>query len=263
MKYIIQFLCLSIFTVSINGDTVGVDMDKWVAQNDSSIDPQIIQEVKSEVVKQKSNQKNSNIITQTNYTNPQSKIVSSQNSIKDKSLGFFEPIIEFAKKYTTQFISIIFGTILLSYLLIFLPIIRSIKKELENDEIEIKNHTQKKIESKQDRKILSNIEFNRLKSELNESFIYNKEEVLLSKDMTQDEKNKELVILEWKYNQILNVSLPKLESQDPKEFSQGLKELLDEKESREITRLFFKEFLENKDLDKNLTIFIKDLLRKG
>jgi len=259
MKYIIQFLCLCLFSISINADTVGVDMDKWVAQNDSSIDPQIIQEVKNEVIRQKKGIKNSsNIIKK-----PTAKMDSKSSDKKAFENNFFNPIIEFAKKYTTQFMSIIVGTILLSYLLIFLPIIRSIKKELDNDEIEIKHHAIKKVESKPDGKILSNIQFNQLKSELNESFIYNKEEVLLSKEMTQDEKNKKLVILEWKYNQILNLSLPKLDSEDSKEFSQGLKELLDEKESREITRVFFRDFLQKEDLDQKLISFIQHALKVG
>ena len=255
MKYIILFLYL--FVSTLQSDTVGVDMNGWVVKNDSSIDPKIIQEVKDEVNRQKSTtQTSKDSVTQSNLVKNET-FTKKQNSIE----SFFDPILSFAKKHTSQFIALILSSILLSYLLIFLPIINSIKKELENDEIEIKNHAIKKVEAKPQGKILNSVEYGQLKSELNESYIYKKEEILLSKDLSQEDKNREIVMLEWKYNQILNSSLPKLESEDAKIFSQGLKELLDEKESREITRVFFRDFLQKDGLDEKLSLFLKHILK--
>ena len=186
--------------------------------------------------------------------------------ILDDTINFFMPIVEFAKSHLAQFLTLI-GSIGTLFYLIFAPFLRRAKKAQYSEDIDVSSHIVKKVKEKEiqkevnsDENILTQTQFSTLKGLLNESFIYAKEEVLLSGNLLQDEKNRELVMLDWKYNQILNFSLPKLDTNSSKLFTQGAKELLDEKESRDIMKVALEDILKEERVVKEDRDFLKNIL---
>jgi hypothetical protein len=275
MKHII--LIFSLFTTILLADTVGVNMDSWnQATNDEislqkesstkqsqTIDPQLIEEIKAETQRQKDSLSKSQTISSSTQTQKEQTIIQTEpkNRLLEPFKNFFAPIVEFAKRYPWQLVTLLLGFTFLTYLSLFGPLLNRLKNQIYDEEIDIKNHAIKKVESKPDGKLLTNLQYSKLKGELNESYIYKKEEILLSNELDQEDKNRELVMLEWKYNQILNLSLPKLEDEDAQVFSSGIKELLDEKESREITRRFFRDLIQSNSLEEKAVQFLEHIIR--
>jgi len=228
------------------------------SQSQSTIEPSVIKEIISE------SRDEQVVIKEV----PQVKVINQEVSKKETPLSvvkdlssFFAPIATFAKDNLAQFFTLAgaIGTFL--YLFLFGPLLRSAKKQQYSEDIDVSSHIVKKEQKKDEVKeivseenILTQTQFSTLKGLLNESFIYAKEEVLLSGNLLQEDKNRELVMLDWKYNQILNFSLPKLDTTSSKTFTQGAKELLDEKESRDIIKVALEDILKEgrvTDEDRN------------
>jgi hypothetical protein len=231
----------------------------------NSIEPSVVKEIISE-------SKNDQVIESTPIATPISNKTASKkvkiNSILDDVINFFMPIVEFAKNSLAQFLTLI-GVVGALFYLIFAPFLRGVKGAQYSEDIDVSSHVAKKVQERDiskvldsDENILTQAQFSTLKGLLNESFIYAKEEVLLSGNLLQDEKNRELVMLDWKYNQILNFSLPKLDTNSSKVFTQGAKELLDEKESREIMTVALKDILKEAKITEEDRNFLQSILDK-
>ncbi len=91
--------------------------------------------------------------------------------------------------------------------------------------------------------ILTQNQYTTLYGLINETFIYEKERIVLSSDITQDRKNRELIALEWKSNQILHFSLPKLSSENSYQFTDGVLELLDDSLTKDILIVALKDII--------------------
>ena len=71
---------------------------------------------------------------------------------------------------------------------------------------------------------------------------------MLASDITQERKNRALISLEWKFNQILHFSLPKLSSNNSYHFTEGVTELLDEDLTKDILVIALKDILKLKSI---------------
>jgi len=181
-------------------------------------------------------------------------------NLKEERDSFFSPIVEFMKSYPWQFASLLLLSGLFITFFIILPFIRSTQQDMQNDEIDISEHIVKKVDSKPEGKVLDFAQFSELRGRLNESYIFKKEEILLSSKMSQDEKDRALMMHEWKFNQIQNYALPKLDTSDGARFKEGVNDLLSEKESREIVRSFLIDLIHNDTLDEKRREFLRNSL---
>jgi len=243
------------------------------SQSSSTLDPSIVQKVIEETKRQKQKQVHTDDME---YSYPSQELKKKSHSIGDlitndeediKSINlkeerdsFFAPIVEFMKSYPWQFASLLLLSGLFITFFIILPFIRSTQQDMQNDEIDISEHIVKKVDSKPEGKVLDFAQFSELRGRLNESYIFKKEEILLSSKMSQDEKDRALMMHEWKFNQIQNYSLPKLDTSDGARFKEGVNDLLSEKESREIVRSFLIDLIHNDTLDEKRREFLRNSL---
>ncbi len=234
-------------------------------QSQSNIDPDLVQEIIQETKRQKAKMHHLSTATPPEACPKiiESAPVKSQNSqlsmqsIWNRMSAFVQPIWRFAQDFPLQLLLLLSLFALVLYALIFAPMMKRVRKESENDEIDLSRHVVRKIESKPEGKILSSSQYSTLKGQLNEGYLYKKEAILLAKDLSQEDKDRELVMLDWKFNQILNFALPKLESDEGREFREGIEELMQEKESRETVRAFFRDLIQQKGIDPDLKRFIE------
>ena len=243
------------------------------SQSSTTLDPSIVQKVLEETKRQKQKQVHTDDME---YSYPSQELKKKSHSIGDlitndeediKSINlkeerdsFFSPIVEFMKSYPWQFASLLLLSGLFITFFIILPFIRSTQQDMQNDEIDISEHIVKKVDSKPEGKVLDFAQFSELRGRLNESYIFKKEEILLSSKMSQDEKDRALMMHEWKFNQIQNYALPKLDTSDGARFKEGVNDLLSEKESREIVRSFLIDLIHNDTLDEKRREFLRNSL---
>ncbi len=238
-------------------------------QSRSNIDPEVVQEIIQETKRQKAKMHHSSTTTppETRPKFIESAPVKSQSgqlsmqSIWGQITAFVQPIWRFAQDFPLQLLLLLSLFALGLYALIFAPMMKRVRIENESDEIDLSRHVVRKIESKPEGKILSNTQFSALKGQLNEVYLYKKESILMNKDLSQEDKDRELVMLDWKFNQILNFALPKLESEEGREFREGIEELMQEKESRETVRAFLRDLIQDQDIDPELKQFLRNSLK--
>ena len=240
------------------------------AQSDSAIDPTIVKNIVSEVQRQKSKKSSfveyaypkivqDNTPTLSIGTNKVENI-QKQKSFYERIVNFLNPIFIFVTNYPLQFLTLLASLILILVGFVIIPIMRINKKD-ENDEIDLNEHIIRKVDSKPEGKVLSSAKFSAIKGRLNESYIYKKEEILFGSDMDKQEREKALLKLEWKYNQLMNFSLSKLDSNNGKIFKEGVKELLSEAESREIIRDELMQLIHDPKTNRQLVKFLEESLR--
>ena len=268
MRYI---LMLFLFCYTIFADTVGVDMSSWVKTTSNSIDPDIVRQIVEETKKQKAKHStnlaskplSSEYIDKNSFEylpkQEEQKSKSSSNLLI-KSANFFEPISRFVEDYPWQFVTLIATTIFVTFFALFLPFRKMSLKDSQSDEIDLSEHIIKKVDSKPEGSVLNHAQFSELKGRLNELYIFKKEEILLSNEMQQSQKDRALISLEWKFNQILNFSLPKLDTKEARVFKEGVKELLEERESREVIHSFLRDLIQSEDIDEQRREFLKNSL---
>jgi hypothetical protein len=187
--------------------------------------------------------------------------------------SFISPLSTFVKENTILSGSFLSALGLFFYLLFYRPLSSKVRNNKFDDEIEIPHarmsqpqnqyyqepQMQKALEPQKstyvqqqeamlNSSIITQSEYSTLYGLMNETFIFEKERILLSNDITQERKNREIISLEWKFNQILHFSLPKLSTDSPKLFVEGTKELLDEEISRDIMIIALKDILEKNTL---------------
>jgi hypothetical protein len=152
-------------------------------------------------------------------------------------LDFISPLGVFIKDYTALFSSFLLLLSGMFYLLFYRPLARKIAN-FYDEEIEIPQvlsplqHAQTPVIKES--AIISQRRYSTLYGLINESFLYEKERLMLDKSLSQETQNREVISLEWKFNQILHFSLPKLSTNSIKRFKEGVKELLEEKITRDI-----------------------------
>jgi len=184
----------------------------------------------------------------------------------EKFTAFTSPLSAFIKENTILSGSFLSVLGLFFYLLFYRPLSSKVRNNKFDDEIEVpqarmpqpqnqyyqeqpqKSTYVQQQEAMLNSSIITQSEYSTLYGLINETFIFEKERILLSNDITQERKNREIISLEWKFNQILHFSLPKLSTDSPKLFVEGTKELLDEEISRDIMIIALKDILEKNTL---------------
>jgi hypothetical protein len=244
-------------------DTMGVDMSSWVKTGSNSIDPDIVKQIVEETKKRKkieSQTLESKRLPSEYLPNKEDQKSKSSSDLLKKSANFFKPITRFVDDYPWQFATLILTTMLITFFALFLPFRKLGLKDSQSDEIDLSEHIIKKVDSKPEGSVLNNAQYSELKGRLNELYIYKKEEILLSNDMQQSQKDRALISLEWRFNQILNFSLPKLDTKEAKIFKDGVKELLEERESREVIHSFLRDIIQSEEIDEKRREFLKNSL---
>ena len=94
---------------------------------------------------------------------------------------------------------------------------------------------------------------------INETFIHEKESIMLSPDITQERKDRALISLERKFNKILHFSLPKLSSNNSSHFTEGVHELLNENFTKDILVVALKDILNINSIEEDDK---KEILKK-
>ena len=94
---------------------------------------------------------------------------------------------------------------------------------------------------------------------INETFIHEKESIMLSPDITQERKDRALISLERKFNKILHFSLPKLSSNNSSHFTEGVHELLNENFTKDILVVSLKDILNINSIEEDDK---KEILKK-
>ena len=207
------------------------------------------------------NQKTNSVEEVITTTKPHAKIIENSfdiNNYIEEFLNFIEPLTLFVKE-NYLLASLLFATIFLFFYLLFnspskredehdfdddfyIPAATLSKnKSFSNEKINQPNVNN--INHLQSASILSQSQYTTLYGLINETFIYEKERILLSDDITQDRKNRELISLEWKSNQILHFSLPKLSSENSYQFADGVLELLDDSLTKDILIVALKDII--------------------
>ncbi len=152
-------------------------------------------------------------------------------------IDFVSPLGTFMKEHTALFGSFLALLGSIFYLLFYRPLARKLANYYDED-IEIPHavSTSQKEPTAviQESAIISQHQYSTLYGLINESFLYEKERVMLDKTRSQEMQNREVISLEWKFNQILHFSLPKLSTSNVKRFKEGVKELLEEEITRDI-----------------------------
>jgi hypothetical protein len=140
-------------------------------------------------------------------------------------VDFFDPIVEFLFNYPAQFFTILALTSLLFYLFVHLPALKRTKTKSE-EEIDISEMLNGKDNGiKREFTPISQSLYSKISGEINEAFLYEKERVLLDESLSSNDRDREIMKLEWRVNQLLNFSLPKLISQKRELFREGVEEL--------------------------------------
>jgi len=152
-------------------------------------------------------------------------------------IDFVSPFGSFIKENMALFASFLALLSGFFYLMFYRPLARKIANHYD-EEIEIPQAmtaSQKELAPIiRESAIITQHQYSTLYGLINESFLYEKEKVMLDKSLSQETQNREVISLEWKFNQILHFSLPKLSTSNVKRFKEGVKELLDEEITRDI-----------------------------
>jgi hypothetical protein len=240
MQNIILMLLLSLGY--LQADRVGVDEKRWVDAPKVSDDVYQVSEAgigEEIVIPADSAAINKNIQRgQMQTLSPKSDEKKFDFDKYQKLLvDFVAPLGTFIKEYTLLFASFLTLLTSLFYLMFYRPLARKIANHYD-EEIEIaqvRTPSQKmQAPLTQESAILSSHQYSTLSGLISESFLYEKERVLLDKSLSQESQNREVISLEWKFNQILHFSLPKLSTRNIERFKEGIKELLDEEITRDI-----------------------------
>ncbi len=109
--------------------------------------------------------------------------------------------------------------------------------------------------------ILTQEQYASLQGLIHESFLYEKERILLDKSSSQEDQNRDIISLEWKSNQILHFSLPKLSTTDMNRFIEGAKELLEEETTRDIMMIALEDIMIEDSVTKEEKSMIESLMR--
>jgi hypothetical protein len=260
----------------ISDDTQMISNDSPVYKTTTVADEKIrsiLDEVKNS--KNSSEQKIVTSKTPKSVENEDKFINSEVDDLKGQTqevLSYFEPIITFIKENRELTIATFSIMFLLLYLLLYgSSSNRTLDEEYEDDdEFEIVgyqncekkylDHNIERLSSKSS--ILTQNQYSILYGLINESFIHEKEKILFSKQITKERKDREMISLEWKFNHILHFLLPKLSTDNPKHFVEGVKLLLNEEFAKDIVRVSMRDILDSCELDKDNKVEIEKALNR-
>jgi len=152
-------------------------------------------------------------------------------------IDFVNPLLFFVEKNMALFGTFLALMSLFFYIFFYRPLLKRVHQS-DDEDIIIPHALRRKDGIKSslapEGAIISRRQYETLYGLINETFIYEKESVLLDKSLPQEQRNRDVISLEWKFNQILHFSLPKLSTNDPQQFKEGVKELLAEALTRDI-----------------------------
>jgi hypothetical protein len=190
------------------------------------------------------------------------------NSYVEKGLAFGGVLVKFIQKNTLLASLFLLTFSFISYLLFREPSYRDNDLIDYDDEIDVHIPQAKLPKQKVSDDIIYNkssiitqSQYSTLYGLINETFIYEKERVLLSNDITQDRKNREMISLEWKFNQILHFSLPKLSSNNSSHFTEGVYELLEEDLTKDILVVALRDILKSTHINSNDKVRIEKKMK--
>jgi len=189
-------------------------------------------------------------------------------------LDFVNPLWFFIRDFPAVFGTFVVTLLSLFYIFFYRPLAKRVRSSDEED-ILIPQAMLEKERAKEalvsESAIMSQREYSSLYGLMNENFIYEKERVLLDTEIEQEERNRKVISLEWKFNQILHFALPKLSTTDPKRFKEGVKELLEEEISRDIMIIALEDIIKKEiftpedkaSMESMLALFLKPQRRQS
>ena len=245
-----------------------------IVENREIIEDEIIQNTLADIPVYKAEEVlvNEKVITQEIESNGKAEIIKNSFDIEKESknvMQFLAPLVIFMQE--NILLSSLFLTVLaLLFFILFRTPSHTVKLDEYgfDDEFEIpqaimprENRNSSNPVIQDSSSIINQKQYSILYGLINETFIYEKEKILLATDMVQDRKNRELMALEWKFNQILHFSLPKLSSSNSYHFTEGVNELLDEEYIKDILVVALKDILNIKSITDDDKLSIRKKLK--
>ncbi len=178
-------------------------------------------------------------------------------------LDFINPLWFFMRDYPAVFSTFVAFLSTLFYLFFYQPLAKRSRRSDDEDIMipqAMLEKEKKTVAVVSESSIISQSQYASLYGLMNENFIYEKERILLDAKIPQEERNREVISLEWKFNQILHFALPKLSTTDVKRFKEGVKELLEEEVSRDIMIIALEDILQEGKLKVEDKEHIKTML---
>lgn len=187
----------------------------------------------------------------------------------EKVLQFFNPLWLFVQEniLLSSLFFIVLG--LIFFLLFRTPSSTDIDMYDFDDEFEIPHDIKPRENSNnpilpilhENSSIITQGQYSILYGLINETFIYEKERIMLSPDITQERKDRALISLERKFNKILHFSLPKLSSNNSSHFTEGVLELLNEEFTKDILVIALKDILNINSINEENKVEIRKKLK--
>ena len=255
----------AIMIASLFADTVGVEAKRWVDAPVVPDDAYKVSEVDSigeEVVIPSSTLKELPLATIQAQTPQASRVKNFQ--LLENVIDFFMPLVQFVKDFPLLFSLVLSTFTALLYFIFYRPLAMRVANYFD-DEIDvsyarnISSHTE--VANISSSMILTQEQYASLQGLIHESFLYEKERILLDKASSQEDQNRDIISLEWKSNQILHFSLPKLSTTDMNRFIEGAKELLEEETTRDIMMIALEDIMIEDSVTKEEKSMIESLMR--
>lgn len=255
----------AIMIASLFADTVGVEAKRWVDAPVVADDAYKVSEVDSigeEVVIPSSTSKELPLATIQAQTPQAGRVKNFQ--LLENVIDFFMPLVQFVKDFPLLFSLVLSTFTALLYFIFYRPLAMRVANYFD-EEIDvsyarnISSHTE--VANISSSMILTQEQYASLQGLIHESFLYEKERILLDKASSQEDQNRDIISLEWKSNQILHFSLPKLSTTDMNRFIEGAKELLEEETTRDIMMIALEDIMIEDSVTKEEKSMIESLMR--